>query len=40
VLPAAQRPAGPEQLAEGIAAELAFTRAELLALSLSEPETA
>lgn len=36
VLPPAQRPASPEQLAEGIAAELRFTRAELLALGLAE----
>ncbi len=36
VLPLAQRPAGPAQLAEGIAAELCFTRDELLALGLSE----
>jgi sugar phosphate isomerase/epimerase len=39
VLPVAQRPAGPQQLAEGIAAELAFTRAELVALGLSAVET-
>ncbi len=36
VLPPAQRPAGPAQLAEGIAAELRFARDELLALGLSE----
>ena len=36
VLPPAQRPAGPVELAEGIAAELRFTRGELLALGLSE----
>jgi sugar phosphate isomerase/epimerase len=36
VLPKAQRPSGPAQLAEGIAAELRFTRDELLALGLSE----
>src|SRR6266536_635584 len=35
VLPPAQRPTGPAQLADGIAAELAFTRAELLSLGLS-----
>jgi len=40
VLPAAQRPAGDAQLAEGIAAELCFTRDELLALGLSECATA
>jgi sugar phosphate isomerase/epimerase len=34
VLPPARRPSGPAQLAEGIAAELAFTRDELLALGL------
>jgi sugar phosphate isomerase/epimerase len=37
VLPAARRPATAAQLAEGIAAELRFTRDELLALGLSEP---
>jgi len=36
VLPPAQRPSGPAQLAEGIAAELSFTRDELLALGLRE----
>jgi sugar phosphate isomerase/epimerase len=36
VLPLAQRPSGPAQLAEGIAAELRFTRDELLALGLRE----
>lgn len=36
VLPEARRPAGPAQLAEGIAAELAFTRAELLNLGMSD----
>ena len=36
VLPAAQRPASPAELAEGIAAELRFTRDELLARGLSE----
>lgn len=36
VLPPAQRPAGPQQLAAGIAAELRFTRGELLALGLRE----
>jgi len=40
VLPAGQRPAGDAQLAEGIAAELRFTRDELLALGLSECATA
>jgi sugar phosphate isomerase/epimerase len=39
VLPPAQRPSGPAQLAEGIAAELRFTRDELLALGLSERST-
>lgn len=36
VLPPAQRPSGPAQLAEGIAAELSFARDELLALGLTE----
>jgi hypothetical protein len=36
VLPPAQRPSSPAQLAEGIAAELRFTRDELLTLGLSE----
>jgi sugar phosphate isomerase/epimerase len=36
VLPPAQRPASPAELAEGIAAELRFTRDELLARGLSE----
>lgn len=36
VLPPAQRPASPAQLAEGIAAELRFTRDELLALGLTD----
>lgn len=36
VLPASRRPAGPGALAEGIAAELRFARAELLALGLSD----
>jgi sugar phosphate isomerase/epimerase len=36
VLPPAQRPSGPAQLAAGIAAELRFTQHELLALGLSE----
>jgi len=40
VLPPAQRPSGPDELAEGIAAELSFTRDELLALGLTEPATA
>ena len=40
VLPAAQRPSGPAQLAAGIAAELSFTRDELLDLGLSEWSTA
>jgi sugar phosphate isomerase/epimerase len=40
VLPPAQRPSNPAQLAEGIAAELRFTRDELLALGLSERSTA
>jgi sugar phosphate isomerase/epimerase len=40
VLPAGQRPEGPAQLAEGIAAELRFTRDELLALGLSEQSAA
>jgi sugar phosphate isomerase/epimerase len=35
VLPPAQRPASAAELAEGIAAELAFTRDELLALGLT-----
>ncbi|MEV0731404.1 metabolite traffic protein EboE [Polymorphospora sp. NPDC050346] len=35
VLPAAHRPGTPDQLAAGIAAELAFARDELLALGLS-----
>lgn len=34
VLPPGRRPSGPAQLAEGIAAELAFARDELLALGL------
>jgi sugar phosphate isomerase/epimerase len=38
VLPTARRPAGPDQLAEGIAAELAFARTEVLALGLSSSE--
>lgn len=38
VLPPAQRPAGPAQLAEGIAAELRFTRDELVSLGLEEEE--
>jgi sugar phosphate isomerase/epimerase len=37
VLPPARRPQGPEALAEGIAAELAFARDELRALNLREP---
>jgi sugar phosphate isomerase/epimerase len=36
VLPPDQRPSGPARLAEGIAAELGFTRDELLALGLRE----
>ncbi|SHN18301.1 metabolite traffic protein EboE [Actinacidiphila paucisporea] len=36
VLPPDRRPAGPAELAEGIAAELAFTRGELLALGLHD----
>ena len=36
VLPPSQRPASPAELAEGIAAELRFTRDELLARGLSE----
>jgi sugar phosphate isomerase/epimerase len=40
VLPPGQRPGGPAQLAEGIAAELRFTRDELLALGLSERSAA
>jgi sugar phosphate isomerase/epimerase len=36
VLPPGQRPAGPTELAAGIAAELRFTRDELLTLGLSE----
>ncbi|MFI5687615.1 metabolite traffic protein EboE [Streptomyces sp. NPDC051636] len=36
VLPPAQRPSGPGRLAEGIAAEVAFARDELLALGLRE----
>jgi sugar phosphate isomerase/epimerase len=36
VLPPARRPQGPEALAEGIAAELAFARDELRALNLRE----
>jgi sugar phosphate isomerase/epimerase len=40
VLPPQQRPSGPAQLAEGIAAELRFTRDELLALGLSELSSA
>lgn len=36
VLPTSQRPSGPAELAEGIAAELSFTRDELLALGLRE----
>jgi len=36
VLPPGQRPSGPAQLAEGIAAELSFTRDELIALGLGE----
>jgi len=38
VLPPGRRPANPAQLAEGIAAELRFTRDELLALGLSTLE--
>jgi sugar phosphate isomerase/epimerase len=40
VLPPGQRPAGPAELAAGIAAELRFTRDELLALGLTEPAAA
>ncbi|MFY1637060.1 metabolite traffic protein EboE [Solwaraspora sp. WMMB335] len=40
VLPAEQRPAGPVQLAAGIAAELAFARAELVALGLTAATSA
>jgi sugar phosphate isomerase/epimerase len=40
VLPPGQRPAGPAELAAGIAAELRFTRDELLALGLTEPSAA
>jgi hypothetical protein len=36
VLPLAQRPVSPAQLAESIAAELRFARSELLALGLSD----
>ncbi|WBO69703.1 metabolite traffic protein EboE [Streptomyces camelliae] len=36
VLPPDQRPTGPDRLAEGIAAEVAFARDELLALGLRE----
>ena len=36
VLPPAQRPSGPAQLADGIAAELSFIRDELLGLGLRE----
>ncbi|MEV8560630.1 metabolite traffic protein EboE [Streptomyces sp. NPDC051917] len=36
VLPEAARPQGPEALADGIAAELAFTRDHLIALGLKE----
>ena len=36
VLPPGQRPEGPDRLAEGIAAELAFTRGELHALGLRD----
>jgi hypothetical protein len=36
VLPPAQRPSSAADLAEGIAAELCFTRDELLALGLAE----
>jgi sugar phosphate isomerase/epimerase len=36
VLPPAQRPSSPAELAEGIAAELRFARDELLALGLSQ----
>jgi hypothetical protein len=35
VLPPAQRPTTPDQLAAGIAAELAFARDELCALGLA-----
>lgn len=38
VLPPSRRPADPAQLADGIAAELAFARDELLALGLSTVE--
>jgi len=37
VLPPAQRPTGPGELADGIAAELAFTRDELIALGMKGP---
>jgi sugar phosphate isomerase/epimerase len=37
VLPPAQRPTGPDELASGIAAELAFTCDELLVLGLKGP---
>lgn len=40
VLPPAQRPASAADLAEGIAAELRFTRDELLALGLAEQSVA
>lgn len=39
VLPPAQRPSGAAQLASGIAAELRFTRDELVALNLSDLST-
>jgi sugar phosphate isomerase/epimerase len=40
VLPPAQRPSGPAQLAGGIAAELRFARDAVLALGLTEASTA
>jgi sugar phosphate isomerase/epimerase len=40
VLPPAQRPHGPDQLADGIAAELALARAELLRLGLNDASPA
>jgi hypothetical protein len=40
VLPAAQRPQGIDELAAGIAAELAFTRDELVRLGLGQPTSA
>jgi sugar phosphate isomerase/epimerase len=39
VLPPAQRPTGPDHLADGIAAELALARDELLGLGLSDLST-